>query len=103
VIGHPPEALARRCGWLYLDMASGEPRQRGVVDACSPGWSPMAPPVSTQQLPGAFSAPRGLAPALVFGGAGLGAVLLLGALGLWLHYGTAVFFETIASGLSACF
>jgi hypothetical protein len=36
-------------------------------------------------------------------GAGLGVVLGLGAAVLWLHYGTAVFFETIASGLSACF
>jgi hypothetical protein len=30
-------------------------------------------------------------------------VLLLGALTLWFHYGTAVFFETIAAGISACF
>jgi hypothetical protein len=29
--------------------------------------------------------------------------LLLGALVLWFHYGTAVFFETIASGFAACF
>jgi len=36
-------------------------------------------------------------------GAGLGAAILIGALGLWFHYGTAVFFEMIASGISACF
>jgi hypothetical protein len=41
--------------------------------------------------------------ALVAGGAGLGAVLLLAALILWVRYGTAVFFEMIASGLAACF
>jgi hypothetical protein len=35
--------------------------------------------------------------------AGLGAALLLGALVLWIHYGTAVFFDMIASGISACF
>jgi len=40
---------------------------------------------------------------IVAAGAGLGAVALLGALGLWFHYGTAVFFEMIASGISACF
>ena len=27
----------------------------------------------------------------------------LGALALWFHYGTAVFFEMIASGIAACF
>jgi hypothetical protein len=36
-------------------------------------------------------------------GAGLGAALLLAALVLWFHYGTAVFFEMIAAGISACF
>jgi hypothetical protein len=39
----------------------------------------------------------------VAGAAVLGAALLLGALALWFHYGTAVFFEMIASGISACF
>jgi hypothetical protein len=33
----------------------------------------------------------------------LGCALLLAALGLWFHYGTAVFFETIAAGIAACF
>jgi len=37
------------------------------------------------------------------GGAGLGVAALLAALALWFHYGTAVFFETIATGISACF
>jgi hypothetical protein len=46
---------------------------------------------------------RRVAPAIVMAGAGLGAVLLVGALALWFHYGTAVFFEMISSGLSACF
>jgi hypothetical protein len=41
--------------------------------------------------------------ALAWGGAGLGGVVLLGTLALWFHYGTAVFFEMIASGISACF
>jgi hypothetical protein len=41
-------------------------------------------------------------PALAVGLAGLGAALLLGALVLWFYYGTAVFFEMMASGISAC-
>jgi hypothetical protein len=39
----------------------------------------------------------------VVGGAGLGVLLLVAALILWAHYGTAVFFEMIASGFAACF
>lgn len=31
------------------------------------------------------------------------ALLLAGASALWVHYGTAVFFETIAAGIAACF
>jgi hypothetical protein len=49
------------------------------------------------------TSPRKLARAIVVGAAGLGAAILLGALVLWFHYGTAVFFEMIASGISACF
>ena len=40
---------------------------------------------------------------VVVGAAGLGAAILLGAVVLWFHYGTAVFFEMIASGIAACF
>ncbi|MGY3605718.1 MULTISPECIES: hypothetical protein [unclassified Bradyrhizobium] len=43
------------------------------------------------------------ASAIAWGAAGLGAVVVLGAGALWFHYGTAVFFETIAAGVSACF
>ena len=35
--------------------------------------------------------------------ASLGAIVSLGAVALWFHYGTAVFFEMIAAGISACF
>jgi hypothetical protein len=64
----------------------------------------MAQPISSQQemLSGALPA-RGVARAIVVAGAGLGAILLLGALVLWFHYGTAVFFEMITSGIAACF
>ena len=40
---------------------------------------------------------------MVAGGAVLAAALLLGTLVLWFHYGTEVFFEMIASGISSCF
>ena len=64
----------------------------------------MAQLASTQQAvtQTSRSASR-LARALVVGGAGLGAVLLLAALILWAYYGSAVFFEMIASGFAACF
>jgi hypothetical protein len=42
-------------------------------------------------------------PAIMMGGAGLGVALVVGALVLWFHYGTTVFFEMVASGIAACF
>jgi hypothetical protein len=44
-----------------------------------------------------------IARAIIWAIAGLGGIVLLGTLMLWFHYGTAVFFEMIASGISACF
>ena len=43
---------------------------------------------------------RGSAVLLSVGGIGL---VLAATVALWAHYGTAVFFETIRSGLVACF
>ena len=60
----------------------------------------MAQPVPTQPASPAISPPWS---ALAVAGAGLGAALLLGTLALWFHYGTAVFFETIAAGIAGCF
>ena len=40
---------------------------------------------------------------IVWGAAGLGGLVALGAVALWIHYGTAVFFEMIAAGIAACF
>jgi hypothetical protein len=66
--------------------------------------SRMAQPISTeQQMPGLFRPWRRLGPAIAAGGVALGVIILLAALVLWLHYGTAVFFEMIASGIAACF
>jgi hypothetical protein len=64
----------------------------------------MAQPISTEQrMPGSVGPWRRLGPAIAAGGTGLGVIILLAALVLWLHYGTAVFFEMIASGIAACF
>jgi hypothetical protein len=64
----------------------------------------MAQPISApQQIPDTLRPARRAVPMVAVGGALLGVVLLLGALVLWFHYGTAVFFETIASGISGCF
>jgi len=48
--------------------------------------------------------PQGrVASAIVWSAVSLGALVMLGALSLWFHYGTTVFFEMIAAGISACF
>ena len=59
----------------------------------------MAQPVSTPQP---LAAPRPGRVIAVAGGA-IGVLILLGTLALWGRYGTAVFFEMIASGFAACF
>jgi hypothetical protein len=66
----------------------------------------MAQPISPHEImPTRPNGPveRRVASAIVWGAAGFGAVVLLGAAALWFHYGTAVFFEMIAAGISACF
>ncbi len=64
----------------------------------------MAQPISTrQEVPSVLRPERRVGQGLALAAAALGATLLLAALALWFHYGTAVFFETIASGISACF
>jgi hypothetical protein len=69
-----------------------------------PYLNPMVQPVSTQHGMMAATRPQGrVASAIVWGAAGLGAIVVVGAAALWIHYGTAVFFEMIAAGISACF
>jgi hypothetical protein len=64
----------------------------------------MAPPLSTLKPAVALSrSGGGLRSTLLWGGGGLVALLLAGALALWFHYGTAVFFDTIATGFANCF
>jgi hypothetical protein len=64
----------------------------------------MAQPIPRQQEVSALLVSARKTRAVVtVAGAALGAAVLLGTLVLWFHYGTAVFFEMIASGISACF
>ena len=64
----------------------------------------MAQPISTpHEVISAIRPSRRAAQLTVVAGAGLGAAVLLGTLALWFHYGTAVFFEMLASGIGACF
>ncbi|WP_436215031.1 hypothetical protein [Bradyrhizobium sp. LjRoot220] len=69
-----------------------------------PYLNPMVQPISTQHRMIAATGPQGrVASAIVWSAAGLGALAVFGAAALWFHYGTAVFFEMIAAGISACF
>jgi len=64
----------------------------------------MAAPLSSLKPTFAMSRPRErLGSAVLWGGAGVGGLLLAAAAALWFHYGTAVFFETIATGFANCF
>jgi hypothetical protein len=64
----------------------------------------MAPQLTTpQQMSPSIQPSRRIAQAIVMGGVIVGVGVVLAALVLWFHYGTAVFFETIAAGISACF
>ena len=46
--------------------------------------------------------PSGVASAIIAATAVFAVVLVVGAAALWVHYGTAVFFEMIKSGIAAC-
>ncbi|WP_213285532.1 hypothetical protein [Bradyrhizobium sp. sGM-13] len=62
----------------------------------------MVQPISTRQDIVA-ARQSGVPVAIGWSAAGLGALAVLGAAALWFHYGTTVFFEMIAAGISACF
>jgi hypothetical protein len=63
----------------------------------------MAQPVSTQDMVAVSRPSVRVRVAVIWGGVTLCAVATLAALALWYHYGTTVFFEMIAAGVSACF
>ena len=75
--------------------------------ACPGNWpylKRMAQPISTQAGMMTATPRQGrVASMIVWSAVGLGALAVLGAAALWFHYGTAVFFEMIAAGISACF
>ena len=49
----------------------------------------------------ADASPRATVPILA--GAAVIGLLLAGTIALWVHYGTAIFFEMIRTGIVACF
>ena len=62
----------------------------------------MVQPISAQ--PHVVAAPQGRAASVIlWGAAGIGGLAVLAAAALWFHYGSTVFFEMIATGISACF
>jgi hypothetical protein len=80
---------------------------RAIPLACSGNWpylNLMVQPISTpsEMMPAARRQGR-VASAIVWGAAGLGALAVVGAAALWFQYGTTVFFEMIAAGISSCF
>jgi hypothetical protein len=52
-------------------------------------------------MPTVVDTPLTSRPLLVL--AALAGLLIAATLALWVHYGTAVFFEVIAAGIAACF
>jgi len=66
-----------------------------------PYLNPMVQPISARLIAG--PAQGRVASAILWGAAGIGGLALVAAAVLWFHYGTAVFFEMITAGISACF
>jgi hypothetical protein len=87
VIKAAPVALARRLGRAYLTQMLQTAHQVSVEENAGTARRPFG----------------GVAFGIVVGSVVLAAAILLGASVLWIHYGTAVFFEMIASGIAACF
>jgi hypothetical protein len=87
VIRTAPAALARAAGWPYLGDMLDTAHQGSIEASAVPGRRPLG----------------GVAFGIIAGSAVLVAAILLGAAVLWIHYGTAVFFEMIISGIAACF
>jgi hypothetical protein len=84
VIGGAVTALAPPRDWPYLKvMAQRLSAQQELISAIRPSSR--------------------TASIIVWSAASLAALALLGAAALWMHYGTAVFFEMIAAGFAACF
>ena len=63
----------------------------------------MVQPLSAQPPLVTVPAQNRTASVLLWGAATFGGLVVLAAGALWFHYGTAVFFETIAAGIASCF
>jgi hypothetical protein len=87
VIKAAPAALARAAGSPYLKGMLDTAHEGAIQESAVPTRLPLG----------------GVAFGVIAGSAVLVAAILLGASVLWLHYGTAVFFEMITSGIAACF
>lgn len=87
MIGVAPAALAGAAGWPYLEGMLDTAHQGSIQTNAVPGRRPLG----------------GVAFGIIAGSAVLVAAIVLGAAVLWIHYGTAVFFEMITSGIAACF
>jgi hypothetical protein len=87
VIAAAPAALAWAVAWPYLGGMLDTAHQTSTQEGAAPMRRPLG----------------GLAFGIIAGSTVLVAAILLGALVLWIHYGTAVFFEMITSGIAACF
>jgi hypothetical protein len=80
-------ALARAAGWPYLRGMLDTVHQGSVEESAAPRRRPAS----------------GAAFGIFVGSAVVLAAVLLGATALWVHYGTAIFFEMITSGIAGCF
>jgi hypothetical protein len=87
VIEETRAALARRPGWPYLKQMLPTMPQISIEESAAPARRPLG----------------GVAFGIIVGSAVLTLAILIGAAVLWIHYGTAVFFEMVASGIAACF
>ena len=87
MIGAAPAWLAGRTRLSYL---------RGMLEPAHHGSLPQTG--TTARRP-----PGGVALAIMAGSVLVAGAMLLAAAILWIRYGTAVFFEMIATGLAACF
>ncbi len=77
-----------------------------ILLACLGNWpylERMAQPASTYPPNASARSQGSVASVIVWGAAVVGGLAALGAAALWFHYGTTVFFEMIAAGISACF
>jgi hypothetical protein len=75
-----------------------------TLDACHSERSVMAQPIPSQQdVDSVTPLARRAGVIAAAGGVAVVGALSLAAVVLWFQYGTALFFEMIASGIAACF